>query len=112
MGKKLLPLNPLEEFDGEALYLPTFLSCTYNSFQEELTMKLISFLGISLPSVREGLSHLFFANSLTLLATATDKNCRTIRDTHNSFTFHFVQKINSPKTKVIFSGNCNQDKKN
>lgn len=51
------------------------------------------------------ISHLFFADNLTLLATADSKNCNTIMNTLTNFSTHSGQRINTSKSKVIFSRN-------
>lgn len=52
------------------------------------------------------ISHLFFADDLTLFAQANQKNCDTIKRTLDSFSKFSSQKINRAKSKVLFSKNC------
>lgn len=52
------------------------------------------------------LSHLFFADDLTLMVRADNKNCDSILRTMNSFCALSGQKINLDKSKVLFYANC------
>lgn len=52
------------------------------------------------------ITHLFFADDLTLFAQANQKNCDTIKRTLDSFSKFSSQKINKAKSKVLFSRNC------
>jgi len=55
------------------------------------------------------LSHLFFADDLTLMTRANTKNCHTILNTLVDFNQSSGQNINFAKSKVIFSSNCKSD---
>ncbi|XP_075101807.1 uncharacterized protein LOC142177235 [Nicotiana tabacum] len=52
------------------------------------------------------ISHIFFADDLTLFATANQASCNTIMNTLNSFNLASGQKINLSKSKACFSANC------
>lgn len=52
------------------------------------------------------ISHLFFADDLTLFAEANQKNCDTIKRIMDIFSLFSGQKINREKSKVLFSRNC------
>lgn len=52
------------------------------------------------------LSHLFFADDLTLFAKADSKNCQNISSILNRFSVLTEQKVNLAKSRVILSENC------
>lgn len=66
---------------------------------------LLNWTLISISNRGPKISHLFFVDDLTLFAKADTKNCQTIMNILNSFNRHSGQKINSTKSKVIFSRN-------
>lgn len=51
------------------------------------------------------ISHLFFADDLTLFSRINEKNCMAINRTLNNFNALSGQKINFGKSKVFFSRN-------
>jgi len=52
------------------------------------------------------LSHLFFADDLTLIAKASVKSIHTISNSLAKFCTLSGQKINTTKSKALFSSNC------
>lgn len=52
------------------------------------------------------ISHLFFADDLTLFARANKKNCVTVMDAPQQFICKSGQRANTLKSKVVFSSNC------
>lgn len=63
---------------------------------------------IKLSPKRPELSHIFFADDLTLMAKANNKTCEAISTTFSMFCNLSGQKINYQKSKIIFSTNCPQ----
>ncbi|XP_019265527.1 PREDICTED: uncharacterized protein LOC109243087 [Nicotiana attenuata] len=55
------------------------------------------------------ISHLFFADDLTLFAKANDRNGNTILSILQNFNEQSGQKINLTKSRVLFSSNITQD---
>lgn len=61
---------------------------------------------ISISRKGSKVSHLFFADDLTLFARADAKNCQTILNALQSFSHYSRKKTNTGKSKVIFYSNC------
>ncbi|XP_060202826.1 uncharacterized protein LOC132631242 [Lycium barbarum] len=57
------------------------------------------------------ISHLFFADDLTLFSQANSRNVNTMLDTLASFSTKSRQRINFTKSKVVFSSNTTLDSK-
>lgn len=58
-----------------------------------------------------GLSHLFFADDLTLFAKADINNCTVIANILSTFKVISSQKVNLSKSRIVFSRNCSASTK-
>lgn len=58
---------------------------------------------IKINSKGHAISHILFANDLTLMARVNDKTCTTISNSLTNFCKLLGQKINSLNSKIIFS---------
>lgn len=68
-----------------------------------------SWTPISISKSGPKISHLFFADDLTLFARADSNNCNTIASILHTFCEISGQKLNLSKSRVLFSRNCSQE---
>lgn len=109
-GRKTPFLNHLKWLGREIPCPPTYSSCAWRDSLRELRLKFMPKLDpISILNSRPKISHLFFADDLTLLTKANASNCHTIIKILRTFSYTSGQTINHTKSKVVFSKNCTND---
>lgn len=106
--ERLLPSRDIRQGDPLSPYI--FIICM-DWFSRKIDQEVDQTNWILVPISRGGpiISHLFFADDLTLFDKANRKNYETILWTLNGFNFISGQKVNITKSKVIFSRNINPE---
>lgn len=97
-------------WQGNPISLYIFIMCTKLFFRKiNHEVDILNWTSISTFPGTPKISHLFFADDLTRFAKVDIRKYNTINQTLSSLSLFSGQRINTFKSNIIFSNNCNSE---